>query len=114
MAREREGVDEQGPAEDLDLLAGVSEAVGASEEHRVVESPVQRLRVVASQVEGREVRIGRRDRADVLRAVEAACGVLLVPVERPFGLDEGESADRPPRRKERQLLILKGRKRRFG
>ena len=60
MAVEREAVDHEGVAEQVEELAFVSHAVGAAEPEGVVEVAVDALGVVASCVEFGEVRVVRR------------------------------------------------------
>jgi hypothetical protein len=81
VTRQREGVDEQGPAQDLHLLTGMAHAVDTPEEQGVVQGAVERFRVVSPCVQMWEVRVRCRDGPNVLRAVEPATLVLVVAVE---------------------------------
>jgi hypothetical protein len=78
---ERESVDHQGVAEEVEVLAGVADAVRAADPESVFDVAVDRFRVVASRVETREVRIRRWDGPYVLGAIELACDVFCVAVE---------------------------------
>ena len=57
------------------------DAVCTTQPQRVVEVPVDALRVVASPVQHFEVRITRRDLADVLRPIELALRILRVRMQ---------------------------------
>ena len=81
VAVECEAVDHECVAEEVEVLAGVADAVGASEPEGVFEVAVDRLGVVAAWVQPGEVRVGRGDGADVLGAVELPGRVLGVGVE---------------------------------
>jgi hypothetical protein len=76
-----EAVDHQGVAEKVEELAGVADAVGASEPESVFEVPVDRLGVVAAGIQPGEVRVRRWDRPDVLGAVELPGRIIGVGVE---------------------------------
>jgi hypothetical protein len=52
------GVGDEGVAEEVEVLAGVTEAVGSPEIERVVEIAVDRFGVVAARVEPVEVGVG--------------------------------------------------------
>jgi len=54
---EGEAVDHEGVAEEVHELAGVADAVGASDPEGVFEVAVDRFRVVTPRVEAREVRV---------------------------------------------------------
>src|SRR5664279_6323482 len=69
---QRDAVDHERVAEKVDVLAGVADAVGPAEPEAVVETAVDALRVVAAWVEALEVWVIRRDRPEVLCAVELA------------------------------------------
>jgi hypothetical protein len=70
VAVEGEAVDHEGLAEEAEVLAGVADAVGASEPEGVFEVAVDGFGVVAARVQARDVRIRRSDGPDVLGAVE--------------------------------------------
>jgi hypothetical protein len=89
VAVEGDGVDDEGVAEQVEVLAGVAEGVGSPEVEGVVEVAVDALGVVAPGVEPLEVGVGRGDGSEVLGAVELAGGVVVVAVE-PHG--EGAAA----------------------
>ena len=57
-----DGVDDEGVAEQVEVLAGGAEAVGSSQVEGVVEVAVDALGVVAAGVEPREVRVPRAER----------------------------------------------------
>jgi hypothetical protein len=78
---QREGVHHHGPPEHLDLLAAPAEAVSPPQKQGVLEGPVQRLGVVPAAVEPSEVRIRRREGANVLGPVEPPAPILLVLVQ---------------------------------
>ena len=78
---ERERVDHERVAEQVEVLAGVADAVGAAEPEGVVEVAVDGLGVVAARVEPLEVGVAGRDGPEVLGAVELAGGVVVVAVE---------------------------------
>lgn len=59
----------------------MSDAVRPRQPHGVVESPVDRFRVVAASVDLLEVGIGWCDRSDVLGSVELAGRIRLIPVQ---------------------------------
>jgi hypothetical protein len=61
--------------------SAMADRVGSSKPRRVVESPVDRLGVVATLVQILEVRIAGWDGSDVLGAVEPALRVFVVAVE---------------------------------
>jgi hypothetical protein len=63
------------------VLTGVANTVGASQPHRVIETSVDRLGVVASRIEGGEVGIRGRDRSDVLGPVQLADDIFGIVVE---------------------------------
>ena len=81
VAVEGEAVDHEGVAEEVEVLAGVADAVGASEPEGVVEVAVDGFGVVAAGVEPGEVGVGCGDGADVFGAVELPGGVVGVAVE---------------------------------
>jgi len=81
VAVQCERVDGQGEAEEVEVLAGVADAVGAAEPHGVVEMPVDRLGVVATRKESLEVGVAGRDGPEVLGAVELPRRVFVVAVE---------------------------------
>ena len=66
---EREAVDHQRVAQQVEGLALVAEAVGPAEPEAVVEGAVDALRVVAAGVDAFEVRIVGGDGPDVLGPV---------------------------------------------
>ena len=59
VAMEREAVDHECVAEEVEVLAGVADAVGASEPEGVFEVAVDRLGVVAAGIQPGEVGVGR-------------------------------------------------------
>jgi hypothetical protein len=59
------------------VLPGMPEAVRPAEVVGVHDAPVDGLGVVPSRVESREVRVRRRNRTNVLGAVEPPCSVLF-------------------------------------
>ena len=63
------------------MLAGVSDAVGASEPHGVVEVTVDGLGVVAAREQPLKVGVARRDGSEVLGPVELVGLVFVVAVE---------------------------------
>lgn len=63
------------------MLALVADGVGPAQEQGVIEGSVDRLGIVAAPVEPLEVWVARRDRSDVLGAVELPAGVVIVAVE---------------------------------
>ena len=75
-------VDHEREADEVEVLAFVADAVGASEPEAVVESAVDALGVVASPVEPCEVGVVGRDGPDVLGAVELAAVSSSVPCSR--------------------------------
>ena len=81
MAVEGEAVDHEGVAEEVEVLAGVADAVGAAEPEGVFEVAVDGFGVVAAGVEAGEVGVGGWDGPDVLGAVEPAGGVFGGAVE---------------------------------
>ena len=81
VAVERERVDGEGEAEEVEVLAGVADAVGASEPHGVVEVTVDGFGVVAAGEEPFEVGVAGRDGPEVLGPVELPGGVFVVAVE---------------------------------
>lgn len=82
MLEEGDRIDKQCVTKQIHVLAGVAEAVSSSEIHRVLHPPVDRLRVVAPRIQGREVLVGRRDGPNVLGPVEAATVSWLLPWRR--------------------------------
>ena len=76
-----DGVHADCVADEVEVLSGVSDAVGAVEPEGVLEVPVDGLGVVTSRVEILEVRVIGWDGSDVLGAVEPAPGVAVVLVE---------------------------------
>ena len=76
VAVQGEAVDHERVAEQVEELAVVADGVGAAEPEGVVEVAVDALGVVAARVEPGEVRIGRRDDADVLGPVQVAVRVV--------------------------------------
>ena len=68
VAVEGESVDHEGVAEEIEVLAGMAEAVGASEPERVDEVAVDRFGIVAAWVETCEVGVGGGDGPDVFGA----------------------------------------------
>jgi hypothetical protein len=84
---EREGIDRDREAEEVQRLAGVPDAVGAAEPHGVVEVAVDGLGVVAAGKEPLEVRVARRDRSAVLGPVELSGDVLVIAMK-----SDGEGA----------------------
>ena len=71
-----QGVDAERIRDHVQQLATVPDTVRTPQPQRVVEMPVDALRVVASPVQDFEVRITRRDLPDVLRPVELALRIL--------------------------------------
>ena len=95
---ERETVHHECVPEEVEVLAGVADAVRASEPERVFEIAVDGFGVVAAGIQPREVRIGRGDRSDVLRPVEPPGLIVGVAVESDGnGLRVGERARRSRR-----------------
>jgi hypothetical protein len=80
VAVEGEGVDHEGVAEEVEVLAGVAEAVGASDPEGVVDAAVDGFGVEAAGVEAGEVGVGGRDGPDIFGAVELAGFVASVGV----------------------------------
>jgi hypothetical protein len=78
VAVKRERVDGEREAEEVEVLAGVADAVGAAEPHGVVEMPVDGLGIVTAREESLEVGITGRDGPEVLGPVQLACRVLVV------------------------------------
>src|SRR5439155_11454911 len=78
---EGEAVDHEGVAEEVEVLAGVADAVGAPDPEGVFEVAVDGFGVVASRVEASEVGVARRDGPDVFGAVELAGCVFGCSVE---------------------------------
>jgi hypothetical protein len=72
VAVEGDGVDDEGVAEEVEVLAGGAEAVGAAEVEGVVEVAVDGLGVVAAPVEAGEVGVTGGDGPQALGAVESA------------------------------------------
>ena len=70
VAVEGETVDHECVAEEVEVLAGVAAAVGASDPESVDKVSVDRFSVVPTRVETREVRVGGRDGPDVFGPVE--------------------------------------------
>ena len=81
VAVEGESVDHEGVAEEIEVLAGMAEAVGASEPEGVDEVSVDRFGVVAAWVETREVGVGGGDGPDVLGPVETPGPVRVGAVQ---------------------------------
>src|SRR4051812_33415738 len=81
MSVQRERVHAEGEAEEVEVLAGVSDAVSTPEPHGVVEVTVDGLGVVTAWEEPFEVGVTRRDGPEVLGPVELAGLVVLVGVE---------------------------------
>jgi hypothetical protein len=81
VAVQRERVHAESEAEEVEVLAGVSDAVGAPKPHRVVEVTVDGLGVVATGEEPLEVGIAGWDRSEVLGSVELASFVFVVAIE---------------------------------
>ena len=81
MSVQRERVHGEGEAEEVEVLAGVSDAVGASEPHGVVEVAVDGFGVVAAGEEPFEVGVAGRDGPEVLGPVELPSAVVVVAVE---------------------------------
>jgi hypothetical protein len=81
VAVEREAVDHERVAEKVEELAGVADAVRASEPESVFEVPVDRFGVVAAGIQPSKVGIRGWDRPDVFGAVELAGRVVGVGVE---------------------------------
>jgi hypothetical protein len=78
---QRERVHGESEAEEVEVLACVSDAVRAPEPHGVVEMTVDGFGVVATREEPFEVGVARRDRSEVLGPVELARLVLVVAVK---------------------------------
>ena len=81
VAVEREPVDHEGVAEEVEELAGVADAVGSSEPEGVFEVAVDRLGVVAAGKSRAKSGSDGRDGPDVLGPVELAGRVVGVAVE---------------------------------
>src|SRR5439155_102062 len=78
---EGEAVDHEGVAEEVEVLAGVADAVGAPDPEGVFEVAVDGFGVVAPGVEPREVGVGGCDGPDVLGSVETPSRVSRCAVE---------------------------------
>ena len=76
VAVHREAVHAECVGQEVEVLALVSDGVGASQPQGVVEGAVDGMGVVASPVQAREVRVAGGDGADVLGAVELPLNVV--------------------------------------
>jgi hypothetical protein len=65
VAVQRESVDHEGVAQRVEVLAGVADAVGASDPEAVVDAAVEGLGVESPRVEAREVGVSGRDGSDL-------------------------------------------------
>ena len=63
------------------MLARMANRMRPPQPQRVIECTVDRLGVIASLVQPREVRVGSRDGPDILCAVETALVVVFVAVQ---------------------------------
>ena len=72
MSAQREGVGDEGEAEEVQMLAGMSDTVGAPEPEGVFEGAVDRFCIVAASEETCEVGVAGRDGPEVFSAVEPA------------------------------------------
>jgi len=72
-----EGVDHECEADEIEVLALVADAVGASEPQTVIEATVDALGIVTATIQPREVRVAGGDGPDVLGPVELAAGVVV-------------------------------------
>ena len=74
-------VDHQPVADEVQVVAGVTDTAGARQPHRVVDCPVDRLGIVPDRVERLEIRIRGRDDPHVLGSFGLTSGVLFVAVQ---------------------------------
>lgn len=92
---EGEAVVHEGPADEVDVLAGPAVGVGSSEVEGVFEAAVDGFGVCSESEDALEVGVAGWDGAEVLGPVQFPGGVLGVAVESD---GQGPCSDRAPRR----------------